>query len=805
MPAWLQSVMGTSGAAHGTHVASVIFGQPGGPVEGIAPRCRGIIIPVYGETESGDLRPCRQEDLARAIALALEAGANLINISGGELIRHGDVDPFLEQTARSCDRQDVVIVAATGNEGCECLHVPAALLPVLAVGAADVGGMPMPFSNWDNSLADHGVLARGEGIPGAIPGNGVAHKSGTSFACPIVTGAAALLLSLQRLAGEKPSPKAVRDAIIRSALPCTSQEQSQCERMLGGRLNIAEACKVLFNGHAVSTSAEGLHAGAPLNSIRSPPTGIAHAAKTRSDGGIQSLVNLGNEGAVMTNEQMQGHPQGVAVSEQARALQGFDAAHAGTMSAQAAPPSALGSREPPFAAARAMPVAPQIAPAAEAQPIAVQPQGASGGCGCGGGQPQQSMSPLPQMAMPAQQEGMLAQQPGIPAYQAGIPMPAPIGAQPAISPAQRTAMMAGFSGPAGGQRLAMPAVRGVVPSQTNSNIPMPTDFINSSNSQLVYVTGELGYDFITDARRDYFVQQFRAMSEDREFIGKFTAALGLEPGPLYLPEDNRAMAAYLCQGRRATPEDPEELPFGKGPTDIGSVVWILIQEGQPLYAIRPLHTFAVYVLQELANFLLDQSRPEFLVPEGAYGTPDKEQKDPNPKRSERVSIAARILGDITLYNGQQVPVLDASLRALFNWNLKSLIEDVLGKRADAEDPDTYDLKYERLKNFLERIYYEVRNMGQAPSDRAINYLATNLFQANEAFNDALENNLELDSMFAEKSPLCRPKSDCWDVVMRFFDPAHRMEKALVEHRLTVDVSDISPIGIGKPRKWSRFA
>ena len=69
-------------------------------MEGIAPRCRGIIIPVYGETESGDLRPCQAECQARASALALEAGANLINISGGELIRHGDVDPFLEQTAR---------------------------------------------------------------------------------------------------------------------------------------------------------------------------------------------------------------------------------------------------------------------------------------------------------------------------------------------------------------------------------------------------------------------------------------------------------------------------------------------------------------------------------------------------------------------------------------------------------------------------------------------------------------------------------------------------------------------------------
>jgi subtilisin family serine protease len=162
MPVWLRSVMGPSGASHGTHVASVIFGQPGGPVEGIAPHCRGIIIPVYGETEDGELRPCSQQDLARAIALALQAGAHLINISGGELIEPGDTDRFLEQIVQTCDQQDVVIVAATGNEGCECLHVPASLPTVLAVGAADASGQPMPFSNWDESLASHGVLARGE-------------------------------------------------------------------------------------------------------------------------------------------------------------------------------------------------------------------------------------------------------------------------------------------------------------------------------------------------------------------------------------------------------------------------------------------------------------------------------------------------------------------------------------------------------------------------------------------------------------------------------------------------------------------
>jgi hypothetical protein len=49
--------------------------------------------------------------------------------------------------------------------------------------------------------------------------------------------------------------------------------------------------------------------------------------------------------------------------------------------------------------------------------------------------------------------------------------------------------------------------------------------------------------------------------------------------------------------------------------------------------------------------------------------------------------------------------------------------------------------------------------------------------------------------YYRRGPLCRPKSDCWDVVMRFFDPAHRMDRALDEYRLTVDVNDISPRGL----------
>jgi hypothetical protein len=375
------------------------------------------------------------------------------------------------------------------------------------------------------------------------------------------------------------------------------------------------------------------------------------------------------------------------------------------------------------------------------------------------------------------------------------------------------AMMTGDAGYGSGQQMMVPSGRGVAPSQTVAGCPcpLPNDFITSSNSQLIYVTGELGYDFITDARRDYFVQHITEMADEwrrnpdlltgSNPMWPFHDELGIQPGDHFIPEDNRVMAAYLFGGESVAPPVRGQpilagWPPGPGPMDVGAIVFTLIQEGQELYALRPLLTDSEFVLAQLATFLYDQSRVEFL---------DKEGKKSNPNRSERVSIAGRIIGEITLYNGQQVPVLDVSLRALFNWNIRALIEAVLG-----QTPDN-DANYQRLENFLQRIYYEVRNLGQAPSDRAINYMATNVFQANEAFVDALKGGpkgdtpLELDCIFAEKSPLCRPKSDCWDVVMRFFDPNNRMGQALTEYRQTVDVSDLSPVGIGKMRKWSRFA
>ena len=118
LPSLVQEEASASGSmsTHGTHVASIILGQPESPVAGIAPQCQGLMIPVYADNRSG----ATQLDLARGIEQAVNAGAHIINISGGELTDFGEVEGWLENAVRLCQERNVLIVAAAGNDGCEC-------------------------------------------------------------------------------------------------------------------------------------------------------------------------------------------------------------------------------------------------------------------------------------------------------------------------------------------------------------------------------------------------------------------------------------------------------------------------------------------------------------------------------------------------------------------------------------------------------------------------------------------------------------------------------------------------------------
>jgi cyanobactin maturation PatA/PatG family protease len=290
---------------HGTHIASVILGQHGGPIQGIAPQCRGLVLPVFRDGDAGSIAPCSQIDLARAIYQAVQAGAFIINISGGELTPSGTAHPLLADAVKECANRGVLIVAAAGNDGCECLHIPGALPSVLAVGAMNAQGAPMGFSNWGRQYQTHGVLALGENIQGATPGGGIAINSGTSYATPVVSGVAALLLSLQLKLERQADTQAVRAAILNSVTGCDEQPVSDCRRILVGRLNIKGAMRRIIGGKSVMAESNNTTAASPVDkdpsstemaTARQPPPTQVQAASFE-DRAVDTAVGKTSSGS----------------------------------------------------------------------------------------------------------------------------------------------------------------------------------------------------------------------------------------------------------------------------------------------------------------------------------------------------------------------------------------------------------------------------------------------------------------------------------------------------------------------------
>lgn len=261
---------------HGTQVASLIFGRHGGPAPGVAPGCRGLILPVYGEGHDGAILTCSQLDLASALLKAVEWGAHVVNISGGELTPSGAPHVALAAAVTRCVKRGVLVVAAAGNDGCDCLHLPAALPNVLTVGALGRSGRPLPFSNWARAYRSHGLLAPGENLPAAVPSGAVEPCTGTSFATALVSGVAALLVCFQIRLGRKPDPLAIAAALLKTARPCGPDDLPEdCPRLLAGRLDLPRAL-ALVRGERGGGPSSGRPAQPATGSTRT--FGVAPAA-----------------------------------------------------------------------------------------------------------------------------------------------------------------------------------------------------------------------------------------------------------------------------------------------------------------------------------------------------------------------------------------------------------------------------------------------------------------------------------------------------------------------------------------------
>src|SRR4051812_11468386 len=132
--------------------------------------------------------------IADAIIWATDNGANVINISSG-----GPAGCFhLNEAVNYPSSHDVLMVAAAGNNGDSTPNYPAAYSKVLAVGATDNKDARWQSSSYGAAWVD--LAAPGVDVVTTLPAYpnsfGVeryGEVQGTSFAAPLVSGAAALL------------------------------------------------------------------------------------------------------------------------------------------------------------------------------------------------------------------------------------------------------------------------------------------------------------------------------------------------------------------------------------------------------------------------------------------------------------------------------------------------------------------------------------------------------------------------------------------------------------------------------------
>jgi subtilisin family serine protease len=246
---------------HGTMIAGVIAAALDNAqgIAGVAFPAELLIAKVVGANGEISL-----EAEARAIRWAVDQGARVINLSlgGPRDPRNPERDTYSELEQRAIDyatRKGAILVAATGNCQAVCPYrfasYPAALAHVLGVSAIDPAGKTPAFSNRDDRHND--LTAPGDGIVSTFPlalsdsnceqpGYSLCAEveeyrggEGTSFAAPLVSAAAALVLA------QRPELKATQVGDILRLSAADIRAPGRDRQSGSGRLDIAAAMALL--------------------------------------------------------------------------------------------------------------------------------------------------------------------------------------------------------------------------------------------------------------------------------------------------------------------------------------------------------------------------------------------------------------------------------------------------------------------------------------------------------------------------------------------------------------------------------
>jgi subtilisin family serine protease len=266
---------------HGTHCSGIIAAarNNGKGVDGIADNVRIMMVRAVPDGDEHD------KDIANAIRYAVDNGAQIISMSFGK-----DFSPekqWVDDAYRYAASKNVLLVHAAGNDSKNVdttYNFPNPfyidgngrannIITVGASGDKKNGGLTASFSNYGKKEVD--VFAPGVNINSTIPGgNTYGNASGTSMACPVVAGIAALLLEYY----PKLTAVQLKEAIEKSAVVSNEKVNNPetKEKVLlstlsktGGFVNAYEAVKYAGN----------MQIGNTQKPVVIPPTKIKNGKK----------------------------------------------------------------------------------------------------------------------------------------------------------------------------------------------------------------------------------------------------------------------------------------------------------------------------------------------------------------------------------------------------------------------------------------------------------------------------------------------------------------------------------------------
>ncbi|WP_331235125.1 S8 family serine peptidase [Natronorarus salvus] len=208
---------------HGTHCAGTAAAADNGVgVLGVAPDATLHAVKVLACDGGGSF-----SDIAAGIEWSADQGHDVQSMSLGA----DSGSEVVEDAVNYAAEEGVVMVAAAGNSGpcTDCVGFPAAYDQVIAVSATDEDDELASFSSTGPEVD---IAAPGVDTLSTVPRDDYAEFSGTSMACPHVSGAAATLISAGTTDREE-----VRAELKEAADDIGLDDEEQG----AGRLNVADA------------------------------------------------------------------------------------------------------------------------------------------------------------------------------------------------------------------------------------------------------------------------------------------------------------------------------------------------------------------------------------------------------------------------------------------------------------------------------------------------------------------------------------------------------------------------------------